>query len=117
MPQLDRLELEELCMKVKPEESGRIIQDFRTSLLRDPTIEEIPRLMRACILQVLEGRPKEDTMTEWMMKSLTKLRPSTRVVPIGDDSSSTSSTSDNVIELKAQEKESPLFERVDKLPV
>ena len=52
MPQLERLELEELCLKVKPEESGRVITEFRNSLTREPTVEEIPKLLKACILQV-----------------------------------------------------------------
>ena len=43
--------------------------------------------MRTVIFQVIEGRPKEDTMSEWMMKSLkdlSKYRPksSKRIEPI-----------------------------------
>ena len=54
MGQLERLELEELCMRVKPEESGRIITEFRNAIQRDATLEEIPRLLRAVIIQVSE---------------------------------------------------------------
>ena len=79
MPQLERLELEELCMKVKPCECGRIITMFRDNLLREPSVEEVPRMLRAVVVMVLDGRPKEDTIPEWLSKSFTRLRPSSRV--------------------------------------
>ena len=84
MPQLDRLELEDLCMKVKPDECGRVIIAFRETLTREPEQHEIPRNLRACIHQVLDGRPKEETMPEWVMRSfssLSKYRPNPRISP------------------------------------
>jgi len=85
VPQLERLELEEMCLKVKPDECGRVILMFRDALVREPDVHEIPRIMRAVICQVLEGRPKEETMPEWVMRSitsLTKFRPNPRISPI-----------------------------------
>ena len=79
MPQLERLGLEELCMKVKPTECGRIISMFRDNILREPSVEEVPRMLRAVITTVMDGRPKEDTIPEWLSKSFTRLRPSSRV--------------------------------------
>ena len=85
MPELERLQLEQLCMKVKPIECSRVISMFRDSVLREPPFQEMPHLMRSVVLHVVDNRPKEDTMGEWMMKSLTKLKPaSPRVVPITD---------------------------------
>lgn len=89
MPQLERLELEELCMKVKPEECGRVISSFRESIAcQERPVSEIPRVLKAVIHPIIEGRPKEETMPEWMMRSLTnltKIRPSRSIVPITDD--------------------------------
>ncbi|XP_078001170.1 protein RD3-like [Glandiceps talaboti] len=89
MPQIQRLEIEELCTKVKPQESGKVITRFREVLDRDPQVQEIPLLFKAVIQHVLQERPKEESMGEWVLKrtaSLTKLRPSlhTRVYPFGN---------------------------------
>ena len=80
IPQLQRLELEELGMKVHPDECSTIIGMFRDCLLRDPSIHEMPQLMRTVILHVLQSRSKEETMGSWMMKSLSKLRPASAKV-------------------------------------
>lgn len=90
IPQLVRLELEELCYQVKPEECGRIISLFRDSCLNEPAISEMPRIMKACIRQVISQRPKEESLTEWVTKrtaSLTniKLRPQTKITPFLED--------------------------------
>lgn len=92
IPQLKRLELEELCYQVKPEECGKVISLFRDSVLNEPSVKEMPRIMKACIQQILDQRPKEETLTEWVTKrtvSLTniKLRPQTKITPteIEDD--------------------------------
>ncbi len=93
IPQLERLELEEVCMKIKPSECSRVITSFREALVREPQVHELPRIMRAAVNTVLEGRPKEDTMPEWISKSLTslssmaKMRPaiSRRITPINPD--------------------------------
>lgn len=84
IPQLQRLELEELCYKIKPEECSRILSLFRDSLFNDPLPSHLPRIMRSCIIQVIEQRPKEETLTEWVSKrtlSLTRIRPNPKVSP------------------------------------
>ncbi|CAH1783089.1 unnamed protein product [Owenia fusiformis] len=90
LPQLEHLELEELCSKVKPAECGQVITTFRNMIenVREPN--EVPKVLRACVLQVLERRPKEETMSEWVTKRATsltslRLRPSTRVAPVRCD--------------------------------
>ena len=90
IPQLERLELEELCYHVKPSECGRIITAFRDCLLNEPKVCELPRIMKACVRQILDQRPKEESLTEWVSKktaSLTnmKLRPQTKIVPFAAD--------------------------------
>ena len=90
IPQIERLELEEFCYNVKPSECGKIITAFRDSLLNEPKVSDLPRIMRACIQQALDQRPKDETLTEWVTKktaSLTnmKLRPQTKVVPFAAD--------------------------------
>ena len=126
MPQLDRLELEDICMKIKPDECGRVIIMFRDSLLREPEVQEIPRILRAIIHQVLEGRPKEDTMPEWVMKSLTSLskyRPNPRVSPINSSedaeakcASKRSSTSSSISFIEEPRME-VMSDTIDELPV
>lgn len=86
IPQLVRLELEELCYQVKPEECGKVISLFRDSVLNEPSVTEMPRIMKACVQQILDQRPKEETLTEWVTKrtvSLTniKIRPQTKITP------------------------------------
>ena len=106
IPQLERLELEELCMKVKPQESAVIIRTFRAALVREPHVEEIPKIFRAVIIQLLEGRPAEETFPEWVRKSLVNLRPASRIMPLRDsDSACSCSTA------------SSLTFQVDNLPV
>jgi hypothetical protein len=95
MSQVERMEIEELCMKVKPSECGKVINMFRDSLLRQPSVEEIPRCLRAVVTQVLDTRPEEDTTTmpEWLTKSFKNLRPSSRVTPVNTVSGSLQSNS------------------------
>lgn len=89
MPQVERLELEDLCGKVRPSESGTIITHFRELLSREPPVQEVPRILRSVILTTLQGRPKEETVSEWVTKrtkSLTSLKPhSTKIMPLGGD--------------------------------
>ena len=89
MPQVERLELEELCSKVKPDECSRVITAFRQALCPDTPLEHISRLLRASILQVLDGRPKVDTIPEWLSKSLGNLgrmrpRSARKVTPLSE---------------------------------
>ncbi|XP_041347844.1 protein RD3-like [Gigantopelta aegis] len=77
IPQLERLELEELCYKVNKVECGKIIALFRDAMIREHPVNEIARIMRSCVLQVIEHRPHEESMMEWMAKrtmSLSNLR-------------------------------------------
>ncbi|XP_002737849.1 protein RD3-like [Saccoglossus kowalevskii] len=104
MPQIQRLEIEELCSKVKPQESGKVITRFREILLRKPCVEEIPPLFKAVLQQVLQERPKEESLGEWVLKrtaSLTKLKPSlhTRVYPFGGSGSDNESTGTDETEM------------------
>jgi hypothetical protein len=121
--ELEKLELEEVCMKVKASECSQVINMFREALVNEPKIQDIPRILRAVINQVLDVRPKEDTMSEWMMKSLTKLKkPASKVTPVDYDGNemeqfpmeqsrnSTRSSSVN-------DKNSPVFKRIEDLPV
>lgn len=90
IPQLVRLDLDELCCRVKPRECGKVISLFRDSLLNKPRVSDLPLIMRACIQQVLNERPREETLTEWVTKrtvSLTniKLRPHTKITPCDSD--------------------------------
>ena len=74
-------------MKVKAKECTAIITEFRKCLLQDRKPEDIPRLFRSVLLQVLDGRPKEETMSEWVMKSLANLRPnSAKIAPVNAES-------------------------------
>jgi hypothetical protein len=87
IPQAERMEMDELCTKVKPDECGRIINVFRDALSLATPIEEVPRLLRASILQVIDSRVKEETIPEWLTKSLgnlSKMRPRSarKVTPI-----------------------------------
>ena len=89
IPQLQRLQLEELCYKIKPEECGRILSLFRDSIYNEPLPSHLPQIMRSCIIQIIEQRPKEDTLTDWVSKrtlSLTRIRPNPKVSPsqLGD---------------------------------
>ena len=83
IPELDKLELEELCMKIKARECTIVITEFRKCLLQDRKPADITRLFRSVVLQVLDARPVEQSMSNWMMKSLTSLRPlSSKITPI-----------------------------------
>lgn len=93
MQPVERLELEDLCSKVSPHESGQVITMFRGLLVREPPIPEIPRILRSVIMQTMQRRPKEETMTDWVTrrtKSIAQLRPSSKVMPLlaSEDASS-----------------------------
>lgn len=68
VPQLERLELEGQCYQVKPSESGTVLSLFRDALLNEPKSYELARILRACIRQVFEQRPKEETLAQWVTK-------------------------------------------------
>ncbi|KAL8595153.1 hypothetical protein ACOMHN_013826 [Nucella lapillus] len=104
VPQLERLELEEICLKLAPTECSRVVTMFRESLLREPKLEDLARIMRSCVLQVLEGRPRAQSLSssisEWVnrhtsMVSL-KVKPAIRVGPSGSDDSDIEMQAENV---------------------
>ena len=128
IPELERLELEELCMKVKAVECGKVINNFRTALSREPKIQDISKIFKAVIIQLLDVRPKEDTMSEWMIKGLGKLRkPSiAKVMPVNYDENLQKvqhpANVDNVRQIPArkssiEDMNTPVFTRVEDLPV
>lgn len=125
VPELEKLELEELCMKVKAVECGRVINSFRDALLSEPCVQDIPKIFRAVIIQILDIRPKDDTMSEWMMKSLKNLRKTSsinKVMPVNIDNEITNHPQSSG-EIYSQRRSSiedinkPVFTRVEDLPV
>ncbi|XP_071807221.1 protein RD3-like [Asterias amurensis] len=88
VPQLQMLQLEELCSEIKSTETGRIINRYRELLVREPRVEELPLLMKAVMDQVIQERPQEETLSEWVVKrttSLTRMRNHVRVSPLNLD--------------------------------
>ena len=83
MPQVERFEIEELCAKVLPAECGRVMEVFRISMARQPPANEVPRILRSIIIQVIEDRPRDEE-SSWISKSLVNLRAranSNRITP------------------------------------
>ena len=118
IPELDKLELEELCMKIKAKECTIVITEFRKCLLQDRKPADITRLFRSVVLQVLDARPVEQSMSNWMMKSLTSLRPlSSKITPINagmEDSRNCRSLSD--INMKTFESNENMANAVNEAP-
>ncbi|GFO40526.1 retinal degeneration 3 [Plakobranchus ocellatus] len=107
MPQMERLELEELCYKIEGAECTRVIALFRQAInsRESPRPEDLPYLLRSCVRQVLDGRPTPETLTEWVSRrthslaSLSsslaglRLRPSGKVVPAAAEEGESASSS------------------------
>ncbi|KAH3880899.1 protein RD3-like [Dreissena polymorpha] len=90
MSHLERLELEDLCYKLQPSECGKVIAQLRDAMLNEPVISDIPKILKACIKQVIEHRPKEETLSGWVVKRTAslasfKLRTPTKVTPCDTD--------------------------------
>lgn len=92
IPQMERLELEELCYKVSGSECTQVISLFRDAMLRSPPMEDLPYIMRSCVRKILDERPVPETLTEWVTRrtqsianfsafSNLRLKPSGKVVP------------------------------------
>ncbi|XP_012940734.1 protein RD3 [Aplysia californica] len=89
MPQMERLELEELCYKVTGPECTQIISLFRDAMSRDPRVEDLPYIMRSCVKKTLDERPSQESLAEWVAKrtpslanfSALRLKPPGKVVP------------------------------------
>lgn len=73
---VDRLVLEELATKVRPEDSGEIISQFRTMVESRPfDIPEIPKVFRCIIERYLAETMEMDNSStlKWLTRSLTDL--------------------------------------------
>jgi len=80
LPDVERLELEQLCHQVAPESYSRIMREFRSALLREPSTAELPHIMRAIVYRVI-GEQQSTTdvgsmgsLSRWLSQSLTSLR-------------------------------------------
>jgi len=77
---IERLELEQLCHQVAPESYGRIMREFRSALLREPSATDLPHIMRAIVCRVIgEQHSTTDagsasSLSRWLSQSLTSLR-------------------------------------------
>lgn len=92
IPQMERLALEELASKVRPEDSGDVISEFRNIVEGIPRdVTELSQVMQ-CIIEkkLLERSTKnEDSTFKWLTRSMSQLRTLTnhtsgRVYPVKD---------------------------------
>ncbi|KAH9503619.1 hypothetical protein Btru_066995 [Bulinus truncatus] len=92
IPQMERLELEELCYKVTGSECTHIITLFRDAISQEPRVEDLAYIMRSCVRKILDERPVPETLTEWVARrtqsianfSLLRLRPPGKVMPASE---------------------------------
>ncbi|XP_022793585.1 uncharacterized protein LOC111332501 [Stylophora pistillata] len=93
IPQMERLALEQLASKVRPEDSGNVISEFRSIIEGIPRdVKEIPQVMR-CIIDkhLLEtSQDIEESTFRWLTRSMSQLRTlsnhtSGKVYPVTDD--------------------------------
>jgi len=90
---IDRLELEQLCQQVPPESCGRVVREFRSALLREPSTKELSNIMRAIVRRIIfEQRNNTSSsggVAAWIGHSLTNLKSrfvaSSASVDVGDD--------------------------------
>ena len=98
LPEMERLELESLCSRVTPEESGRVMRAFRQALLREPSAAEMTGIFRAVVRQTLEARAaRKDraaaaggagSSMAWLSRSMANLRRlRTNAVSVGSEDS------------------------------
>jgi len=77
---VERLELEQLCHQVAPESYSRIMREFRSALLREPSANDLPHIMRAIVCRVIgEQRSTTDvgsasSLSRWLSQSWSSLR-------------------------------------------
>jgi len=77
---VERLELEQLFRQIAPESYCRIIREFRSALLREPSANDLPLIMRAIVCRVIDEQrstAEADSTTSWsrwLSQSLTSLR-------------------------------------------
>lgn len=113
MPQMDRLDLEELCYKVIGTECTQIISHFREAMSRDPQVEELPYIMRSCVKKVLDMRPAPVTFSDWVAKRTPQLS-SFMLRPPGKIRPSPAEAED--IEMQSQQEESGRKNRAFSMP-
>lgn len=80
---VDRLVLEELATKVRPEDSGEIISQFRTMVESRPfELSEIPKVFRCIIERYLAETMEMDNNStlKWFTRSLTDLGSSIKTI-------------------------------------
>lgn len=93
IPQMERLALEDLASKVRPEDSGNVISEFRGIVEGIPRdVKEIPQVMRCIIDKHLLERSQhsEESTFRWLTRSMSQLRTlsnhtSGKVYPATDD--------------------------------
>ena len=78
---VERLELEQLCYQVAPESYSRIMREFRSALLREPSAADLPHIMRAIVCRVIDEQHSTtdaagsvSSLSRWLSQSLTSLR-------------------------------------------
>lgn len=89
IPPMERLELEELCYKVTGSECSRIISHFRDAVSQNARVEDLPYIMRSCVRKVLDERPLQESLAEWVSRrtqsianfSVLRLKSSSKVMP------------------------------------
>lgn len=94
IPHMERLTLEQLASKVRPEDSGNVISEFRDIVEGIPRdVEELPKIMRFVIEKNYLERPIKDHQPEstlrWLTRSFSQLRTftnpsSARIYPVTD---------------------------------
>uniref|UniRef100_A0A2C9LE14 Protein RD3 n=1 Tax=Biomphalaria glabrata TaxID=6526 RepID=A0A2C9LE14_BIOGL len=92
IPQMERLELEELCYKVTGSECTQVISLFRDAIAQGPRVEDLAYIMRSCVRKILDERPVPETLSEWVTRrtqsianfSILRLRPTGKVVPASE---------------------------------
>lgn len=77
IPEIERLELDELCNRITPAECSKIIRSFRDAIVRDRKAQEMPRILRAVIHQTIDARPAPSSVTGmplWLSRSVSSLK-------------------------------------------
>jgi hypothetical protein len=103
LTQSEDFELAQLCSQVRPAQTVDIIQMFRDAMLRSPDVDSIPRVFRTCIVHSLERYREQqhqqqleaarDSLPQVMKRSIARLHPGARVLPVDLDVSSTATSS------------------------
>jgi len=103
LSEIEQLDLEDLCCRITPEESGSVIRAFRSAVEppHEPTVHRLPSILRAVIRQTIDNRPIKQSRgmlalsSEWIGRSIASLR-STRYVRGNMDSDASASNEGDV---------------------